>query len=118
MSGKNNNNKAAEAAALLIKKKEEANFLLVEKQGVLDNLPETATEEEKATALKEVEDAQKALDLLDVKKPNTSKKIKVTALVNLSGTFGLAWSEGQSFECDEKQANEMLEVGAVKLSKK
>lgn len=51
------------------------------------------------------------------KAPST-KKVKVEALVNLSGTYKLAWSVGQVFEIDEKQAKELVEAKAVKLVKK
>ena len=46
------------------------------------------------------------------------KKVKVKALVHLSGTYNLAWSVGQVFEIDEKQANELVEAKAVELVKK
>lgn len=46
------------------------------------------------------------------------KKVKVEALVHLSGTYKLAWSAGQVFEIDEKQAKELVEAKAVKLVKK
>jgi hypothetical protein len=51
------------------------------------------------------------------KAPST-KKVKVKALVNLSGTYKLAWSAGQVFEIDENQAKELLEAKAVELIKK
>ena len=59
----------------------------------------------------------------DVKKEGaekapSNKKIKVKALVNLSGTYKLAWSAGQVFEIDEKQAKELVEAKAVELIKK
>lgn len=51
-------------------------------------------------------------------KAPSSKKVKVEALVNLSGTYKLAWSVGQVFEIEEKQAKELVEAKAVKLVKK
>lgn len=38
-----------------------------------------------------------------------SKKVKLRALVSLSGLYKLPWSNGQEFECDEKQAKQLLE---------
>lgn len=52
-----------------------------------------------------------------VKAPS-SKKVKVKALVNLAGTYKLAWSVDQIFEIDEKQAKELVEAKAVELVKK
>lgn len=46
------------------------------------------------------------------------KKVKVKALVHLSGTYNLAWSAGQVFEIEEKQAKELVEAKAVELVKK
>jgi hypothetical protein len=43
------------------------------------------------------------------------KKVKVKALVNLAATYRLAWSEGQVFEMEEKQAKELVEAKAVEL---
>lgn len=51
-------------------------------------------------------------------KAPSNKKIKVKALVNLSGTYKLAWSAGQVFEIEEKQAKELVEAKAVELVKK
>jgi hypothetical protein len=51
-------------------------------------------------------------------KAPSSKKVKVKALVNLAGTYKLAWSAGQDFEIDEKQAKELVEDKAVELVKK
>lgn len=51
-------------------------------------------------------------------KAPSSKNIKVKALVNLSGTYKLAWSAGQVFEIEEKQAKELVEAKAVELVKK
>ena len=50
--------------------------------------------------------------------PSTKKKeVKVKALIHLSGKFSLAWSPGQEFVCDEKQATELIELKAVELVK-
>lgn len=49
-----------------------------------------------------------------VKAPSI-KKVKVKALVHLSGTYNLAWSVGQVFEIEEKQAKELVEAKAVEL---
>jgi hypothetical protein len=59
----------------------------------------------------------------DVKKEGaekapSNKKVKVKALVNLSGTYKLAWSVGQVFEIDENQAKELVKDKAVELVKK
>lgn len=51
-------------------------------------------------------------------KAPSSKKVKVKALVNLAGTYKLAWSVDQIFEIDEKQAKELVEAKAVELVKK
>jgi len=45
------------------------------------------------------------------------KTVKVKALINLSGHYKLAWSEGQEFDCEEKQAKELVEVKAVEYVK-
>lgn len=42
-------------------------------------------------------------------KSDASKKVKMIALENLSGKYLLPWSEGQKFECNEKQAIELAE---------
>lgn len=47
----------------------------------------------------------------------TSKKTKVKALVSLSGRYFLPYSEGQIFECEEKQAKELVEEKAVEYVK-
>jgi len=47
----------------------------------------------------------------------SNKKVKVKALIHLSGKFALAWSAGQEFVCDEKQAKELIELKAVELVK-
>jgi hypothetical protein len=47
----------------------------------------------------------------------SNKKVKVKALIHLSGKFALAWSPGQEFVCDEKQAKELIELKAVELVK-
>lgn len=117
MSTNKGNNKAAEAAALLKKQIEDAQVVLKEKEELLANLPETASEEDKAEIIAEIEKAKTVLESLSESK-KTSKKVKVKALVNLSGTYKLAWSVDQIFEIDEKQAKELVEAKAVELVKK
>lgn len=98
MENTNDKNKAAEAAALL-----------KEKKAALKALPETATADEKAIAEKEVADAQLVVDeIKKASKPEKAKTVKVKALEHLSGKYGLAWSAGQEFECEEKQAKELV----------
>ncbi len=96
-----NNNKAAEAAALLKQKEAE-----------LKDLPENATEEEKALALKEFDEAKKVFESLNTKTKKEGK-VKMIALENLSGNYLLPWSKGQKFECDKKQAEELAENKAA-----
>lgn len=117
MTASANKNKAAEAAALLKKQIDENQVVLKAKEELLAALPETASEEEKAKIITEIEEVKAVLDSLSGSK-KSSKNVKVKALVNLSGIYKLAWSAGQVFEIDEKQANELVEAKAVELVKK
>jgi hypothetical protein len=49
--------------------------------------------------------------------PVKTKLVKVEALINLQGKYKLAWSAGQVFEIDSKQAKELEEVQAIKILK-
>lgn len=105
MSNVNKNKKAAADAVAFLKEKED----------FLASLPETSTPEEKAAAVIAVTDAKLVVESFAEK---TTKNVKVKALEFLSGKFKLPYSEGDVFEINEKQANELIELKAVKLHKK
>lgn len=58
-------------------------------------------------------DNKKASD----KKSDALKTVKVKALEHLSGKYNLAWSAGQEFECEEKQAKVLVEDEAAEYVK-
>lgn len=50
-------------------------------------------------------------------KASSVKTVKVKALIHLSGHYKLAWSEGQTFDCEEKQAKELVDAKAAEYVK-
>lgn len=52
-----------------------------------------------------------------VKKAAAVKTVKVEALESLSGKYKLPWDLGQKFDCEEKQAAELVESGSAKYVK-
>jgi hypothetical protein len=100
MAQESTTNKAAEAAALLLKEKEE----------FLENLPETATAEEKEAAEKAVSDAKVALEAVNKPDKNAGgKKVKVEFIASPTGKFNLAYNVGESALFDPKQVAELIE---------
>lgn len=93
-----NNNKAAEAAALLKQKEAE-----------LVALPETATEEEKAAALKEVNEAKELVESLN-SKPKKEITVKIKFTKSPTGRFNLAYNIGEVAEFEVKQAAEIIDA--------
>jgi predicted transcriptional regulator YheO len=111
MANTDKNNKAAEAVALLQKNFDDASE-------VLNTLPEDATEEQKAEAVKAVNEAKEALDkatMEPVKKDTKEKKLKFK--VSPTGKFGLAYNVGESGAFNEAQANELVESGYAEFVK-
>lgn len=110
-----NKNKAAEAAALLTEKES----LLKEKQEFLSNLPETATDEEKLAAKKEVDDLLE--EIASFKKPGANEpkgKIKIRFIASPTGKFKLAYNKGEEADFEIKQAAELIEAGFAEKVKK
>jgi hypothetical protein len=108
MANTNKTNKAAEAVALLQKNFDNASE-------VLNTLPEDATEEQSAEAVKVFEEAKEALDKATAepaKKENTvkEKKLKVKFLVAPAGRFLLPHNVGQIDSFSEAEANALVEA--------
>jgi len=115
MANTDKTNKAAEAVALLQKNFDDASE-------VLNTLPEDATEEQSAEAVKAFDEAKEALDKaleLPAKKETATKekKLKVKFKVSPTGKFGLAYNVGESGSFNEAQANELVESGYAELVK-
>lgn len=115
MANTDKTNKAAEAVALLQKNFDDASE-------VLNTLPEDATEEQSAEAVKAFDEAKEALDKATagpVKKETAKleKKLKVKFLVTPAGKFMLPHNVGQTASFNEAQANELVESGYAEFVK-
>lgn len=109
------NNKAAEAVALLQKNFDDASE-------VLNTLPEDATEEQSAAAVKAFDEAKAALEKAIVEPAKKDvvakeKKLKVKFKVSPTGKFGLAYNVGESGSFNEAQATELVESGYAEFVK-
>lgn len=100
MGNDNDKNKAADAAALLTKQIDP----------IAAGLEGDATESVKDENLAKEK-------VVPGKNAKDKKKVKVKALINLSGRYLMPWGEGQTFECEEKQAKELAEEKAVEFVK-
>jgi hypothetical protein len=109
-----NKNTAAEAVAVLQSNLDAATE-------VLKNLPETASNEEKAEAGKAVGLAKKALSQATAtsktEKPVKEKQLKGIFLLSPTGRFGLAYSAGEKASLPELQATELEEAGYFRIDK-
>lgn len=114
MSNTNKTNKAAEAVALLQKNFDDASE-------VLNTLPEDATEDQRAQAVKDVEEAKEALENATVETAKNvvakEKKLKVKFLVAPAGRFLLPHNVGQTASFNEAQAAELVESGYAEFVK-
>jgi hypothetical protein len=106
MANSDKTNKAAEAVALLQKNFDDASE-------VLNTLPEDATEEQSAEAVKVFEEAKEALDKAvapATKNTVKEKKVKVKFLVAPAGRFLLPHNVGQIDSFGEAEANALVEA--------
>ena len=107
-------NKAAEAVALLLKNFDDASE-------VLNTLPEDATEDQRAQAVKDVEEAKEALENATVETAKNvvtkEKKLKVKFKVSPTGKFGLAYNVDEIGSFNEAQAAELVESGYAEFVK-
>ena len=111
MANTNKTNKAAEAVALLQKNFDDASE-------VLNTLPEDATEEQSAEAVKAFDDARLALE--EANTPvvvKEGKKVKVKFKVSPTGKFGLAYNVDETGYFNSAQATELVESGYAEFVK-
>lgn len=109
MSNKKNNT-AAEAVAVLKSKFEAAEI-------AFNELPETATPEEKEAAKKVFDDAKAAFETAAASIKPKDKKLKGVFILSPTGRFGLGYNVGEEASLAELQALELEEAGYFRLSK-
>jgi hypothetical protein len=98
MAKKNNNNKAAGAAALLQKDYDDAVL-------AFNSLPVDASDNDKLEAQKVIDDAKKALEIVD------GEVLLIEFIKSPTKKFALAYSVGEQAEFSTAQAAELIEAG-------